>query len=548
MKYKLIATGILAGSLLSYSTSAFANTHKFPDVPAWADKSVNYLVDKKVLSGYPDGTFGSSDSLDRAAAATIMTKALGIQVDFDAKPSFTDSQNHWATPYIAAAEKAGIIKGEGNGIFNPSGKVTRAAMAAMLVNAYKLQDITNSNGQITFHDLKGHWGEQHANILIQTEISKGTEDGNNWSPNRPITRAEAAQFLAKSDQIHHQTKQVENTVVGVINDSDPYYVTVTYKDANGNNQEVTIDFPNGSNSNFKNGDKVKVANKNQWKHQKIYGQTVFYTDVNSISKVNEESNKQQENHVVGVINDADPYYVTVAYKDANGNSQEVTIDFPNGSNSNFKNGDKVKVANKDQWKHQKIYGQTVFYTDVSSISKTNEESNKQQENHVMSKDKEQKLLAQLKKRSGKVTKKSEDSLEISSENQTIRAHVNSKVLPNIQIGDTVNVYAKAFEMDPILLKDLPFEARNAIIQKGNEQNIVENQYKKITGNVTGKSDNSILISSNNITYKAEVSPKLLQNIVLGDTVNIYAASFESSPILLPNVPVDAISPIVEKKN
>jgi len=633
LKYKLIATGILAGSLLSYSTSAFANTHKFPDVPAWADKSVNYLVDKKVLSGYPDGTFGSSDSLDRAAAATIMTKALGIQVDFDAKPSFKDSQNHWATPYIAAAEKAGIIKGEGNGIFNPSGKVTRAAMAAMLVNAYKLQDITNSNGQITFHDLKGHWGEKHANILIQTEISKGTEDGNNWSPNRPITRAEAAQFLAKSDQIHHQTKQVENTVVGVINDADSYYVTVTYKDANGNNQEVTIDFPNGSNSNFKNGDKVKVANKDQWKHQIIYGQTVFYTDVSSISKVNEESNKQQQNHVVGVINDADPYYVTVAYKDANGNNQEVTIDFPNGSNSNFKNGDKVKVANKNQWKHQiiygqtvfytdvssiskineesnkqqenhvvgvindsdsyyvtvaykdangnsqevtidfpngsnsnfkngdkvkvtnknqwkhqKIYGQTVFYTDVSSISKINEESNKQQENHVMTKDKEQSLLGQLKKRSGTVTKKSEDSLDISSENQTIRAHVNPKVLPNIQIGDTVNVYAQAFEMAPILLKDLPFEARNAIIQKGNEQNILENQYKKITGNVTGKSDNSILVSSNNITYEVDTSTEVLQDIVIGDTVNVYAASFEFSPILLAGVPVKAISPIVEKTN
>ncbi|PFM45672.1 cell wall hydrolase [Bacillus cereus] len=548
MKYKLIATGILAGSLLSYSSSAFANTHKFPDVPAWADKSVNYLVDKKVLSGYPDGTFGSSDSLDRAAAATIMTKALDIQVDFDAKPSFIDSQNHWATPYIAAAEKAGIIKGEGNGIFNPSGKVTRAAMAAMLVNAYKLQDRTNSNGQSTFDDLKGHWGEKHANILIQKEISKGTEDGNNWSPNRPITRAEAAQFLAKSDQIHHQTKQVENTVVGVINDADPYYVTVAYKDANGNNQEVTIDFPNGSNSNFKNGDKVKVANKNQWKHQKIYGQTVFYTDVNSISKVNDEANKQQENHVVGVINDADSYYVTVAYKDANGNNQEVTIDFPNGSNSNFKNGDKVKVTNKNQWKHQKIYGQTVFYTDVNSISKINDEANKQQENHVMSKDKEQKLLAQLKKRSGTVTKKSEDSLEISSENQTIRAHVNPKVLPNIQIGDTVNVYAQAFEMDPILLKDLPFEARDAIIQKENEQNILENQYKKITGNVTGKSDNSILVSSNNITYEVETSTEVLQDIVIGDTVNVYAASFEFSPILLAGVPANAISPIVEKTN
>ncbi len=57
MKYKLIATGILAGSLLSYSSSAFANTHKFPDVPNWASPSVNYLVEKGALHGKPDGTF-----------------------------------------------------------------------------------------------------------------------------------------------------------------------------------------------------------------------------------------------------------------------------------------------------------------------------------------------------------------------------------------------------------------------------------------------------------------------------------------------------------
>ncbi|PES79322.1 cell wall hydrolase [Bacillus anthracis] len=548
MKYKLIATGILAGSLLSYSSSAFANTHKFPDVPNWASSSVNYLVEKGALHGKPDGTFAPAETIDRGSAAKIMAIMLGLEINKNAKPSFQDAQNHWAAPYIAAVEKAGVIKGDGNGNFLPTGLINRASMASMVANAYKLENKVTKNSLTTFEDLKGHWGERYANILIQTEISKGTEDGENWSPNRPITRAEAAQFIAKSDQIDHQTKKEENAVVGVINDADPYYVTVAYKDANGNSQEVTIDFPNGSNSSFKNGDKVKVANKNQWKHQKIYGQTVFYTDVNSISKVNEESNKQQENHVFGVINDADSYYVTVAYKDANGNNQEVTIDFPNGSNSNFKNGDKVKVANKNQWKHQKIYGQTVFYTDVSSISKINEESNKQQENHVMSKDKEQKLLAQLKKRSGKVTKKFEDSLEISSGNQTIRAHVNPKVLPNIQIGDTVNVYAQAFEMAPILLMDLPFEARNAIIQKGNEQNILENQYKKIKGNVTGKSDNSILVSSNNITYEVETSTEVLQDIIIGDTVNVYAASFEFSPILLAGVPAKAISPIVEKTN
>ncbi|MFO6883070.1 N-acetylmuramoyl-L-alanine amidase [Bacillus cereus] len=204
MKYKLIATGILAGSLLSYSSNTFANTHKFPDVPAWADKSVNYLVDKQVLNGYPDGTFGSNDSLDRASATKIMTKVLGIKIDPNAKPSFTDSQNHWATPYIAAAEKAGIVKGEGNGIFNPSGKVTRAAMATMLVNAYKLQSTPNHNEQVKFEDLKGHWGEKYANILIGLKISNGTENG--WQPNRFITRAEAAQLTAKTDMMQHRQK------------------------------------------------------------------------------------------------------------------------------------------------------------------------------------------------------------------------------------------------------------------------------------------------------------------------------------------------------
>ncbi|MDZ5610473.1 N-acetylmuramoyl-L-alanine amidase [Bacillus pseudomycoides] len=212
MKYKLIATGILAGSLLSYASSTFANTHKFPDVPAWADKSVNYLVDKKVLSGYPDGTFGSSDTLDRASAATIMTKALGIHIDLNAKPSFTDSQNHWGTPYIAAAEKAGIIKGEGNGIFNPSGKVTRAAMATMLVNAYKLQNINTNNGQSKFEDLKGHWGEKFANTLIDLKISVGTDNG--WQPNRFITRAEAAQLTAKTDMLQYSPNNpLENKTI-----------------------------------------------------------------------------------------------------------------------------------------------------------------------------------------------------------------------------------------------------------------------------------------------------------------------------------------------
>ncbi|MGQ0518489.1 S-layer homology domain-containing protein, partial [Bacillus sp. D-CC] len=45
----------------------------------------------------------------------------------------------WFTPFIAAVEKAGVVKGKGAGVFDPTGKIDRVSMAAMLVEAYKLE-------------------------------------------------------------------------------------------------------------------------------------------------------------------------------------------------------------------------------------------------------------------------------------------------------------------------------------------------------------------------------------------------------------------------
>ena len=59
-----------------------------------------------------------------------------------------------------------------------------------------------------------------------------------------------------------------------------------------------------------------------------------------------------------------------------------------------------------------------------------------------------------------------------------------KYYQTIQIGDTVNVYAQAFEMAPISSNGLTFRCKNAIIQKGNEQKYFRRiNTKKIKGNV-----------------------------------------------------------------
>ncbi|MGN4613124.1 S-layer homology domain-containing protein [Bacillus cereus group sp. MYBK71-2] len=180
-------------------SSIQAAPQSFPDVPGWAQESVYYLVHKKVISGMPDGTFSPSKVLSRAEAATIMAKILKLEVSEGEKPTFTDSQDHWATPYIAAVEKAGVIKGEGNGKFNPNGQMTRAAMATMLVQAYQLEKKVHEELPTLFPDVKDHWGEKFINILVGMGISSGV-DGGRWQPDRSITRAEAAQLVAVTDK------------------------------------------------------------------------------------------------------------------------------------------------------------------------------------------------------------------------------------------------------------------------------------------------------------------------------------------------------------
>ncbi|MGQ0440002.1 S-layer homology domain-containing protein, partial [Bacillus sp. B-TM1] len=85
MKYRAVAAGILAASLLSSPVSSFAAAKKFSDVPTWAQESVDYLVGKKALVGKPDGTFSPSEAVDKGSAAKILAVVLGLPIDPKAK-------------------------------------------------------------------------------------------------------------------------------------------------------------------------------------------------------------------------------------------------------------------------------------------------------------------------------------------------------------------------------------------------------------------------------------------------------------------------------
>ncbi|MFB5583429.1 S-layer homology domain-containing protein [Bacillus albus] len=578
MKRKLITTGLLAGAILSYSSSIYADTQKFPDVPKWAEQSVNYLVDKQVLRGYPDGIFGSNDSLDRASAATIMTKVLGIQIDIDAKPSFADSQNHWATPYIAAAEKAGIIKGEGNGIFNPTGKVTRAAMATMLVNAYKLQSTANDNGQSKFEDLKGHWGEKFANVLIDLKISTGTDNG--WQPNRYITRAEAAQLTAKTDifskeikgklrdKVNSKDMDINSKGVESISIENRFLTTETAVSTQNKKEQILL------NQHKKRSGKVTakteksliisdgnisldamVSSPETLKDIQIGDTVTIYAPIfidglifgqpdtakyAIVQKENEENvlKKQYKMHTGNVINKSNDA-IEIANEDSTVSaivSPEILQDINIGDTitiygAYFMNNMATGELSAKAPIIEKLASKTITPNTSVDKSKSISEVDK----------KEQNALDQHQKLSGKVIEKTEDGLVVSDKNSSVYAIVSSpEVLKDIQIGDTVTIYA------PIFIGSIPGDtatAKYAIVQKENEENVLKKQYKMHTGNVINKSKDTVQISSEGLTVTAVVSSEVLEDIQVGDTVTIYGASFMSN---MASGELSTKAPIIEK--
>ncbi|WP_088292441.1 S-layer homology domain-containing protein [Bacillus mycoides] len=226
--YKKVIAGTMTAAMVAGVVSPVAAAGKsFPDVPAghWAEGSINYLVEKGAITGKPDGTYGPNESIDRSSAAVIFTKILGLPVDENAQPSFKDAKNTWAAKYIAAVEKAGIVKGDGKDNFYPEGKIDRASFASMLVSAYNLKEKVDGTLVTTFDDLRKHWGEEKANILINLGISAGTT-ATTWEPDKSVSRAEAAQFIALTDKKYAKP---DNSVAKVTNvtATEPTQLTLT---------------------------------------------------------------------------------------------------------------------------------------------------------------------------------------------------------------------------------------------------------------------------------------------------------------------------------
>ena len=101
----------------------------------WAQEAVISLEKAGIIKGYGDGTFKPKNSITRAEFATMLVLAFNVY-DPDAKSKFTDVPlGKWYNSYVASAEKEGLAEGVGDGKFLPEATMTREEMFAFSARA-----------------------------------------------------------------------------------------------------------------------------------------------------------------------------------------------------------------------------------------------------------------------------------------------------------------------------------------------------------------------------------------------------------------------------
>ncbi|MCL1817153.1 MAG: S-layer homology domain-containing protein, partial [Clostridiales bacterium] len=104
----------------------------------WAEQAIMRLAerDEPLLQGMGNGMFGVDDAMTRAQLVTCLQRLIKSP---PGGPIFTDlAPSHWAYRDIGSAQQAGWISGYPDGSFRPDSPVTRAEVAQLLVDVFKL--------------------------------------------------------------------------------------------------------------------------------------------------------------------------------------------------------------------------------------------------------------------------------------------------------------------------------------------------------------------------------------------------------------------------
>ncbi|MCK6207136.1 S-layer homology domain-containing protein [Bacillus infantis] len=212
----IFMVSVLFLSIFTYTGNSASAAASFSDVPQNKPfaSAVYKLAQRGIIGGYSDGTFKPGDSITRGQAASILANLLDLDTENVKDPGFKDvSPELWNYKAIAAVAEKGIFRGFSDGRFGPNDKITRAQMASTLIKAFDFVYLGRSV-DTPFKDTRYLISHEYSiNTLYKLGITSGTSP-TTFSPNNPITRAQAAVLITKTEAVRSTAVSVKASDLG----------------------------------------------------------------------------------------------------------------------------------------------------------------------------------------------------------------------------------------------------------------------------------------------------------------------------------------------
>ncbi|BAZ82821.1 family 10 glycosylhydrolase [Sphaerospermopsis kisseleviana CS-549] len=131
-----------------------SNTASFPDIQNhWARLFIQALAQRRILNGYPDGSFRPNTPVTRAEFAAIIASVLTTTKKRDYVPFGDVPVTLWANSAIRKVYETGFLVGYPDRTFRPNDSISRGDVLVAMVNglgiASQVQaDLVSSLGQI----------------------------------------------------------------------------------------------------------------------------------------------------------------------------------------------------------------------------------------------------------------------------------------------------------------------------------------------------------------------------------------------------------------
>ncbi|MBB6444482.1 S-layer homology domain-containing protein [Bacillus benzoevorans] len=158
-------------------------------------KEVEFLSSKQIITGFQGGIFRPDVQVTRAEAAIMIGRALGLNGE-PRNTKFSDvTANVTGSGYIAAAVEKKIITGYSDGTYHPHENISRGQMAIILDRAFNLEDRHLSN---PFQDISPSKAAYQSILnAYALGIANGYSDGT-YRPEATVSRGHFSAFLTRA--------------------------------------------------------------------------------------------------------------------------------------------------------------------------------------------------------------------------------------------------------------------------------------------------------------------------------------------------------------